>query len=97
MAGDAFPHGAPPMPICNAARGCIVACLSGTLCACRFERGGSIVGRPDGFRWDCGALRPSCGPAPADLPSPGMPLAIFPQVTVPQSGGGLDYPPGLRR
>lgn len=97
VVGDVFPHRAPPMLVCNAAREGIVACLAGTLCACRFERGGSIVGRPDGFRWDCGALRPSCGPAPADLAAPPMPMTIFPQITVPQPGGYPDLPLGFGR
>lgn len=85
------------MPVCNAAREGAVACLAGTVCACRFERGGSITGRPDGFRWNCDALRPSCGSAPADVAPPAMPLSIVPQITMPPGGGGMDYLPSLRR
>lgn len=45
-----------------------VACIAGRLCACAFSRGSPATGLPDGFRWDCGILRPSCGaPAPATL------------------------------
>jgi len=55
-------------PGCDAARVGAVACMAGRLCACRFDRGGSLTGLPDGHRWDCGILRPACGEA---LPPPG--------------------------
>lgn len=77
-AADAFPPGAPPMPACNAPREGILACLAGTSCVCRFERGGSLVGRPDRFAWDCGALRPSCAEGPAGMGPPRPPVAVFP-------------------
>ncbi|MFT8245714.1 hypothetical protein [Roseomonas sp. BN140053] len=74
--GDAFPPGVPPMPVCNAPRDGVSACLAGRQCLCGFERGGSITGRRDGWRWDCGILRPACtvppagtDPAPAWEPS----------------------------
>jgi len=63
----AFPAAA-QVPICNAEREGMTACLDGRLCRCRFEPGGQLTGRPDGYRWDCGALRPDCRPAPATLP-----------------------------
>lgn len=45
-----------------------VACIAGRLCSCGFARGSPATGLPDGFRWDCGILRPSCGPpVPATL------------------------------
>jgi hypothetical protein len=53
-----------PAPACLAGREGVVACLAGTLCACRYDPGGSISGRAPGYRWDCGALRPSCGVVP---------------------------------
>jgi hypothetical protein len=43
--------------------------MAGKLCACGYQRGGAVSGRPDGWRWDCGILRPACGEA---LPPPGM-------------------------
>lgn len=90
VGGEAFPPGAPPMPVCNAPREGVAACLGGVSCLCRFERGGLLTGRPDGFRWDCGALRPRCGVAPAELPpsafAPPPPVPVFPQVTVPPPG-----------
>ena len=83
--GDAFPGNAPPMPVCNAPRDGVSACLAGRQCLCGHERGGSVTGRRDGWRWDCGALRPACDVPPADLP--GRPdaaaPALFPQVTLP--------------
>ncbi|UFN49806.1 hypothetical protein LPC08_03940 [Roseomonas sp. OT10] len=76
--GDAFPQGAPPMPVCNAPREGVAACLGGKQCLCRFERGGSLTGRQDGFRWDCGPLRPACpDPAPpAAVPMPLPPVVL---------------------
>jgi hypothetical protein len=88
--GDAFPANAPPMPVCNGPREGVAACLAGRQCLCTFERGGSITGRPDGYRWDCGILRPACGVAPAEAGPPAAAVPIFPQVTVPEMGGGQD-------
>lgn len=61
------------VPICQAQREGMTACFDGRLCRCRHEAGGQLTGRPDGFRWDCGALRPDCRPAPATLPQPDAP------------------------
>jgi hypothetical protein len=45
-----------------------VACIAGRLCTCSFARGSPATGLPDGFRWDCGILRPACGqPLPATI------------------------------
>jgi hypothetical protein len=72
-----------PIPACNAAREGATACLAGKLCSCGIARGGSITTRASGYRWDCGVLRPSCGPAvpPADVDGrfggvPGMMLEM---------------------
>jgi hypothetical protein len=63
------------MPACNQDRVGAVACMAGKLCACGYARGGIVSGRPDGYRWDCGVLRPACGePAPAGLPGAAQPL-----------------------
>lgn len=70
----ALPAAAQEIPACNETRAGAVACLSGKLCSCGFARGGSVAGRPDGYRWDCGALRPACGEA---LPPPGLPVVPF--------------------
>jgi len=61
------------VPICNPQREGMTACFDGRLCRCRFEPGGILTGRPDAHRWDCGALRPDCRPAPATLPQPDAP------------------------
>jgi hypothetical protein len=44
-----------------------VACMSVKLCECIFERGGTMTGRPSGYRWDCGILRPQCNEAPVTI------------------------------
>jgi len=44
-----------------------VACIGGRLCACRFSPGSPAMRLPDGFRWDCGILRPACVAVPATL------------------------------
>ena len=43
----------------------------GSVCECRYNRGGSMVGRPPGWRWSCDILRSdgSGSGAPADLPA----------------------------
>ncbi len=48
-------------PSCEAATVGQVACFESKLCACMFERGGTMTGRARGYRWDCGILRPGCG------------------------------------
>ena len=45
-----------------------MACFAGRLCTCRLARGSAATGLADGFRWDCGILRPRCGgPLPATI------------------------------
>lgn len=48
-------------PQCDAAAFGTVACFVDRMCSCIFDRGGAMTGRPAGYRWDCGVLRPSCG------------------------------------
>jgi hypothetical protein len=66
----ASPAAAQTIPACTQDRVGAVACMSGKLCSCGYQRGGVVSGRPDGYLWDCGILRPPCGEAlpPADLP-----------------------------
>jgi hypothetical protein len=64
-------------PNCTPGREGVVACFGEKLCECRWEPGGAMTGRPPGHRWDCGALRPACGIAPA-----GPPAAEPPQISV---------------
>ena len=76
-------------PRCAPAREGEVACLEGKLCECRNDPGGTLTGRRAGTRWDCGALRPNCGPpAPAEAGRlPAADQALPPQVYPPT------YPP----
>ena len=90
---DAFPPNAPPMPLCNAPREGVAACLAGRQCLCRLEPGGSVAGRPAGYRWDCGTLRPACAEAPADLSRSDPPAPLYPQLTLPELGGWQSLPP----
>jgi hypothetical protein len=65
--------------VCAAASAGRVACIADKLCACRFEPGSRATGLPDGFRWDCGILRPACGggaPATVDAWQGGLPEAL---------------------
>ena len=92
LAASSVPASAQQPPACNAARGGTVACMSGKLCECRFERGGTMTGVATGHRWDCGILRPSCGEALAspNLHDPQMsPMPFQPQILIdPRQRGG---------
>lgn len=79
----AWPAVAQDIPSCTQDRLGAVACMSGKLCSCGYQRGGVMSGRPDGYTWDCGALRPACGEAlapPADFGGAPQPL---PQILLP--------------
>jgi hypothetical protein len=58
------------VPVCIPQREGMTACFDGRLCRCRFEPGGALSARPDGHRWDCGALRPDCRTPEAAHPLP---------------------------
>jgi hypothetical protein len=78
-------------PACDSAHEGIVACFGQTLCECRFDQGGQLTGRPSGHRWDCGILRPNCGPvpnalAPAQSLPPGVIVPILPPIAGPRRG-----------
>lgn len=74
-----LPGLAAAQPSCIAQREGQVACVAGRLCACRYDTGGSLTGRPSAYRWDCGALRPDCRPDP--LPAPDV--SALPWLAVP--------------
>ncbi|WP_237215463.1 hypothetical protein [Falsiroseomonas oryziterrae] len=78
----AVPAAAQSPPACTDARAGMAACLAGKLCLCGYQRGGIVSGRPDGWAWDCGVLRPPCGEA---LAPPGLlnPPQILPQLLLP--------------
>lgn len=59
-----------------------VACIAGKLCACRVDPGGP--GLKPGTRWDCGVLRPACGPA--------RPITIDPWLQGLPPGLSLEVP-----
>jgi hypothetical protein len=60
-------------PACSRAREGQLSCMAGKMCECRFERGGSMTGRPDRFAWDCGVMRPNCPPDPTVAPGQAAP------------------------
>ncbi|MFZ4411103.1 MAG: hypothetical protein ACOYOH_27425 [Paracraurococcus sp.] len=88
-----LPAAAQDPPNCVPAREGMVACFGEKLCECRWSPGGSVVGRPPGHRWDCGALRPACGTAPAGPPAAEPPpqVSVMPllpsRFAIPRSGG----------
>lgn len=65
-------------PACVAGREGMVACLGEKLCECRWQSGGTLSGRPAGYRWDCGVLRPACGVVPPGPPSAPLPDLLLP-------------------
>ncbi len=71
-----------PVPPCAAEGAGLVACVAGKLCVCRETAAVSpAAGGPAStrFRWDCGVLRPGCGPAgspPATLDPYPLPPAL---------------------
>jgi len=80
-------------PACAPESAGLVACIAGRLCSCGFERASQASGLPDGFRWDCGILRPACGgptPATIDPWQGGLPesLAIDRSRTIIQQRNG---------
>lgn len=50
-------------PACTAQREGQVSCQVRVLCECKYYQASKMTGRPAGFRWDCGPLRPRCGEA----------------------------------
>lgn len=80
-------------PVCASPSVGLVACIAGRLCSCRFERASQATGLPEGFRWDCGILRPACGEPQAATVDPwqgGLPdsLAIEPWRPIIRNGTG---------
>ena len=95
-----LPAAAEAPPGCVPAREGVVACIAEKLCECRWEPGGTLTGRPPGHRWDCGALRPLCGIAPAGPPAAETPpLSVMPLLpsrdVIPRSGAAA-APRGTR-
>ena len=63
------------VPMCLAQREGMAACFGEKLCLCRYDPGGTLTGRPPGWRWDCGPLRPACGVVPPNGGSPSLQMA----------------------
>lgn len=61
-------------PMCVSANAGTVACIAERLCRCAFQRGGSMVDRDAGYRWDCGPLRPNCHRPPTTVQRPAQPI-----------------------
>lgn len=84
------------LPSCGRANVGALACMGGKQCSCSFTRGGTMTGEPDGYRWDCGVMRPMCPPEQSILPYQGpLPEAVdvYNDYTLPQgSDGGYDGP-----
>ncbi len=78
---------APGAPICLAQREGMAACFGDKLCLCRYEPGGTLTGRPPGYRWDCGVLRPNCGVVPPDTGAGNVPLPLPSLLLQPQLPG----------
>lgn len=75
------------VPMCQEQREGMTFCFETRLCLCRFDAGGSLTGRPPGFRWDCGVLRPSCGVVPPDVGAPAQtPVIVQPFIQPPWPG-----------
>jgi hypothetical protein len=66
------------VPTCHAGQEGMTACFAGRQCVCYFERGGTMTGRRDAYRWNCGLLRPSCVEAPVETAQPSPPISVFP-------------------
>jgi hypothetical protein len=70
------------LPACQAQREGMAFCFANKMCLCEYQPGGSLTGRPPGYRWDCGILRPSCDVVPPDTnPQQQPPMLIQPFVT----------------
>jgi len=76
--GILFAGFASAQPLCNAFSEGTAGCLANKQCLCRFDPGGSMTGRPAGYRWDCGAFRPAC-----ELPPPSLPPTPFQSMPPP--------------
>jgi hypothetical protein len=75
------------VPTCHAGQEGMTACFAGRQCVCYFERGGTMTGRRDGYRWNCGLLRPSCVEAPVETAQPSPPISVFPPAITLEPGG----------
>ena len=54
-------------PMCNQQVMGQVSCMANRMCECIYDRGGSITGVPEGFRWNCGINRGRCEVEPGTI------------------------------
>lgn len=47
-------------PMCNMASLGSLSCMANRACECMYDRGGTMTGIPEGFRWNCSINRPQC-------------------------------------
>ena len=63
----------PLPPACTQARAGQRACMAEQACECRYERGGSMLSQPAGWRWSCSILATCEAVTPAAPPPSGLP------------------------
>ena len=54
-------------PMCNQQVMGQVSCMANRMCECIYDRGGSVTGVPEGFRWNCSINRASCEVEPGTI------------------------------
>ena len=54
-------------PMCNQQAMGQVSCMANRMCECIYDRGGSVTGVPEGFRWNCGINRGRCEVEPGTI------------------------------
>jgi hypothetical protein len=86
MTAAAVAGGLPPT--CSAARDGIQVCMTGQICTCAYDPGGTLAGRKPSWRWSCSIMQtcdtaaPAGPDAQAAPPWPG-PLYVTPNLTPP--------------
>lgn len=96
-AGAQMPPGA--WPRCIPERDGQRLALGGSVCECRHERGGTMIGRPPGWRWSCDILKmdESVLGIPPDTGRRGLPpgFTYVPQPGALQPGAQSGVPNGV--
>lgn len=83
----------PLPPACTPARAGQRACMAEQACECRFERGGTMLSQPAGWRWSCSTLTTCEAVIPAAPPPRGLPdgLTYAPSQGTADQGAGSGY------
>ena len=63
----------PLPPACTQARAGQRTCMAEQACECRYERGGTMLSQPGGWRWSCSILTTCEALTPAAPPPRGLP------------------------